>query len=302
MAGSTCFPVCLGSFDQKAELEFVEWQCVGTLKEPPIEVHEVLHKNLREAAGVHHLPKTLESRFSVFRVSTNFDEKFGEAVFRDQFHILCKHGKQTAHKEAGDGFAVVALIFEAFTQFGQMNGNVLRDFGRCECRVEAERVGPDDTQKVAGFFVAQVVEKDSVAVAIWKLVVALPLPREISIKLNHMSYVHDQEEGRPAVFLGDRAGIIISLVAGLEHGVIPDSSAPNPVAGTLLLAVGGALAQIALAVFLLIYALLGFQHEMTATINVDETSAALVGVGKGDGTFKAIMVIRVIVLGGEWTP
>lgn len=181
-----------------------------------------------------------------------------------------------------------------------MNGNVPRDFGRCECRIEAERVGPDGTQKGAGFFVAQVVEKDSVTVAIWKLVVALPLPREISIKLNHMSYVHDQEEGRPAVFLGDRAGIIISLVAGLEHGAVPAGSAPHPVAGALLLAVRDPLGQIALAVFLLVYALLCLEHEMTAAIDIDEASAVLVGVGKSNGSFKSIMVVCVIVRCRKW--
>lgn len=115
-----------------------------------------------------------------------------------------------------------------------------------------------------------------------------------------MSYVHDQEEGRPAVFLGYRAGIIISLVAGLEHGAVPAGSTPHPVAGALLLAVRNPLGQIALAIFLLVYALLCLQHEMTAAIDVDEASARLVGVGKGNGSFKSIMVVCVIVRCREW--
>ena len=110
-----------------------------------------------------------------------------------------------------------------------------------------------------------------------------------------MAYVNDQEKGWPAVFFGDCAGIIVSLVAGLEHGVVPDGSAPHPGAGALLLAVGDVLGQIALAILLLVYALLGLQHEMTGAIDVDEASAALVGVVKGNGPFKSIMVVCVIV-------
>jgi len=62
-----------------------------------------------------------------------------------------------------------------------------------------------------------------------------------------------------------------------------------------LFAVGRAFGQVALPILFLGYALLGFQDEMTTAIDIDEAGAALVGVGKSDGPFKTIVVIRIVV-------
>ena len=62
-------------------------------------------------------------------------------------------------------------------------------------------------------------------------------------------------------------------------------------AGALLFAVGRAFGQVVLPVLFLGDALLGFEDEVTAPVDVNESSAALVSMGKCYGSLKTIVVV-----------
>jgi hypothetical protein len=91
------FPVGLRRLDQQPELQVVERECFGLFEQTAVEALEVLHEDLREAAGVHGLPQPFERGFSVFRVPAQLVEEFRKAATRDQIDVFSKHRKEAAH-------------------------------------------------------------------------------------------------------------------------------------------------------------------------------------------------------------
>ena len=295
------FPVCFSGFDQKAELQIIQRQGLGLFEKATVEAFEVLHQHLGKPAGVHGVPQALERRFGVFRMAAQLAQEFSEAATRDQVHIFGEHREQAAHEKTGNGFAVMALAFEAVAQFGEVGGNVARDIGGSERGIKAVGIGPDHAQHVTDVTLAQVFQVDTIAVAIRVLVVALPLFREVRVKFDDMAHVNNHQKGWPAVFPGNGAGVVVGLVARLEHGVVPGGCAPHTVADAFLCARGDAPGQIDCAVLLLVHALLGFEYEMPATVDVDEAGGAFLRVGKCHRPFEPVMVVAVVI-GGRVRP
>ena len=286
------FPVGLGRFDQQAQLQFVQRERVGFFEQATVEALEVLHEDLGETAGIHRLPQALEGGLGVFGVAAQFVQEFCEAAMRDQVHVFGEHREEATHEEAGHGLAVVSLALEALAQFGQVGGDVARDLGGFERRVKAVGIGPDGSQEVAGFFLAQIIEGNAITVAVGKLVVSLPLFREIGIEFDHVPHIDDQKEGRPSVFPGHCAGIVVGLVAGLEHSVVETSGAPLAMA-RLFWGIGfaqkGKLILVPAA--RLMTTLLGLENETAAAIKVDPAPPLAPCVGKGDWAFEPVIVV-----------
>ena len=186
----------------------------------------------------------------------------------------------------------MALTFEAFPKLGKPGGNVARDLGGVQCRIKAVGIGPDQPQQIAGFLASQVVQMDAITVAIRELVIALPLPRKIGVKLDHVANVHDHQEGRPAIFFGHGARIAVGLIAGLEHGVVKAGCAALAVTGLpwrIGLSQHGKLIH-AVATGL-VAALLGLKDETTPPIQVDAPAPFPPCMGKGHRAFEAVVVV-----------
>ena len=141
----------------------------------------------------------------------------------------------------------------------------------------------------------KLIKGNAIPVAVRELVVALALFGEVSVELDDVAHVNDHQEGRPAVILGDRASVIVGLVAGLEHGVVPGGGAAHAVPNALLFAFSGTLGQVALPVLLLVNALFGFQNEVARAVDVGKAGTAFVGVREGDGPLEPVVIVCVIV-------
>lgn len=192
----------------------------------------------------------------------------------------------------------MALAFEGFAQFGEVGGDLAGDGGADLGGVEGKGRGPDGVKAGAYVRIAQVIQRDAVAVTVGELGVALPLAREVGVDLDHVADIDDQQEGRPAIRAGDSASIAIGLIAGAQHGVIPAPRAALAMALAFdgVLGEEGKLVRLRLPAFA--DALLGLHHEMAGAVEVDIAARLAAGVQEGDRAFKAVVVVLHIRSGG----
>ena len=111
------------------------------------------------------------------------------------------------------------------------------------------------------------------------------MPEKSAKSLDGIADVSDDEEGGPALGGGERFGVLLGLIAGAEHGLIPAGSSAN----------GGSAAvrhveeERWLSSFT---ALFGFQDEVAAFVEIDETGARKAGrVTEGHGAFKDVVIL-----------
>ena len=134
----------------------------------------------------------------------------------------CSGGWPCASKECAEG--------------GEAAGDLAGDAGGGAGGVEGVGVGPDEAQPVADVGVAQVVEADAEAGGVGEVGVVLAGAGEVGEELDDVADVDDDEEGRPALVGGQRAGVGLGLAAGAHHGVVPAAGAAD----------GGAFARLGL--------------------------------------------------------
>ena len=115
----------------------------------------------------------------------------------------------------------------------------------------------------------------------------------------HMAYIGNDQEGRPAFGNVQRAGIGIGLTFGLEHGGCPGRrAAPGHVYRRRSESLDGDKLQLAWIADarLLLTALLGFEHEGFAAVEVDAAfGGASIVVAEGDGALKGILLARAAI-------
>ena len=97
---------------------------------------------------------------------------------------------------------------------------------------------PDRAQTVSDGRVAQIFQRNGVAVPIRELGVVLPLAGKVGVDLDHVTHIDYQDEGRPAVLLRQRAGVVLRLPLGGAHHLVP---APRAASGCASLDLGGVL-------------------------------------------------------------
>ena len=99
--------------------------------------------------------------------------------------------------------------------------DIAGDLGAALGGIEGVRFAPDRAQAVSDGPVAQTLQRNGIAVPIRELGVVLPLAGEVSVDLDHMADIDDEDEGRPAVLLRQRAGVVLRLPLGGAHHPVP---------------------------------------------------------------------------------
>ena len=197
----------------------------------------------------------------------------GERALGQQAHVLGEHGEEAPHEEAGDAVGIVAAALQRGRDFGEVLGEGAGDGGGAPRGVERERIRPHLPQRGADALVAQVVEEDTVARLVGERDVVLALPREVGVQVDAVADVHHEQEGRPAVGVGEGAGVAEGLVLGPRHGALPGAA---PAVGVPVGADGLVDAErLGLGGRRLVAALLGFQHEAALLVQVDEAALAV---------------------------
>ena len=210
-------------------------------------------------------------------------QKFGEAVWREEVDVFGEEGEDAAHQERRDGFGGV-ILFERAGEVGEVPGDVARDAGGDAAGVEGERVEPDGAETVADELGFELFEPDAVSKGIGERDVRLPGARKIGEELDGIADIHHHQEGRPALGSGERFGVLLGLIAGAEHGLIPSGGAAH----------GGSAAPRDLEEqrgFSGFAALFGFEHEAALFVEVDEAGARNAGrVAERNGTFEDVVI------------
>ena len=290
-------PVVGCGLDQQPKLQGGQGQGRRLAEQAAVEAFQVAGQGWGKAAAVHGGPQAFQHGGGVLGMAAPVLEQLREGAFGDQLHVFGKHREQGAHQEACHGLGGMALGLEGPTQLGQVGCHLAGDLGADAGRIEAVRIVPDGLQAGAGRLVAQVVQRDAVAVAVRKLRIALPLAREVGINLDHVAHVHDQQERRPAILARNGAGIAVGLVAGAQHGVVPAARPAQAV--PLALHHGRPGQQVKLAFIRRgARALLGLHDKATAPVKVDEAARLRAGVDKGHGPLETVVVVLGIGGGG----
>ena len=108
---------------------------------------------------------------------------------------------------------------------------------------------------------------------------------EVGEEFDGVADIDDDEEGRPALRGGERFGVLLGLIAGTEHGLIPAGGSAN----------GGSAAVRHFEEqrwFGSFAALLGFEDEAAAFVEIDETSAGEAGrVTERYGALEDVVIL-----------
>lgn len=200
--------------------------------------------------------------------------------------VFGEGGEDAAHEESSDTGGLV-VAFQVFGEGGELSGDFAGDAGTEAGGIEGGRVEPNCAEAVANGGRGEFVEENSVGVFVWELGVVFAREGEVGVEFQAVADVDDDEEGRPAV--SDGFGVELGLVAGGEHRFIPARCFADGCATTSAGGCGDSWSGWAGA------ALLGFQNEATAFIEVDAAGAGgSVSVVEVDGAFKYVGVVMVV--------
>lgn len=280
-------PFGLSSKQKDVKLLVVERQRLDRFKETAIEVEYMLAKDRGEAAGVHGLPKRFDHGLEVGQVLAEAVEQISEAVLGEEVNVFGEECEDAAHQERRDGRSGVVL-FERAGEVGEVLGYIARYSGGDTAGIERERVEPDRAEAIANVVVLQVLEIDAVGEGIGKWNVRFPGTREIGIDLEGVTDVDHDKERRPTFDGREGLGVLLSLVARAEHGLVPPRGAANGgAAATRHFEEERGLGRSA--------ALLGFEDEAAVFVKINETRAGESGeMAKCDGAFENVIVLGVV--------
>ena len=166
------------------------------------------------------------------------------------------------------------MRFQRLGDAGEAHGDFARGAGGAAGRVEAVRVVPDGLEAGADFRPGEVVELDAVAARVGEGRVAAAGAGEFGVELDDVADIDDDQEGRPAFVGGQVAGVVFSLAAGAQHGVVEHAGLE---AGADFL---------------------GLADEGGAPVAVDEAVAgAAVAVVKDDAALEDVGVVAGVFVG-----
>ena len=192
----------------------------------------------------------------------------------------------------------MALTFKAATELCEVVGDLACDPGGGARGVERLGVRPDGVEPVAHGLVAQILERDAEAVAVRELGVALPLAGKVSVDLDDMAHIDDQQEGRPAVLLGDGTRVAVSLVAGTKHRILESARAPTPMTELGLRCILWREKTELLGLGLWAGPLFGLHDETATSIEIDPPATSLSCMGLGDGALEPVVIRLPVTLRG----
>ena len=284
--GFDVFPFGGGGESEDLELLAVEREGFDGFEEAAIEAEDDLAKDGGVAAGIHGSPEGFDHGLKVGQIFAQAGEEVGEAVGREEVDVLGEAGEDAAHEERGDGFRGV-ILFEGSGEGGEVAGDVAGDAGGDAAGVEREGVEPDGAEAVANELEREVFEADAVGEGIGEGDVGLAGAGEIGEEFDGIADVDDDEEGGPALVGGERFGVLLGLIAGTEHGLIPAGGIASGGSATVRdFEEEGWFGSRA--------ALFGFEDEAAAFVEIDETGAGEAGrVTEGYGALE-----DVVILGG----
>ena len=272
------------------------------LEEAAVEVAHFFAEHGGEAAGLHAAPQLLDHGDKLVGVAVKALEQVHEAVLGQQLDVLRKHGEERTHEEGGDGFGAVAGSFQRSGEAAEAPRDIAGDAGAAARGVERLRIGPREAEGLAHVGVRQPGEQDAVALRVGERDVGAAGAGELGVELDAVADIHDDEQRRAALAGGQRAGVLLGLPTGLEHGFIPRRAAA--LGGAFLrglgLRFGGVGEHFGGLAFL--DPLLGFQDVAAALVEVDAPGArGAVRVIEGDAALEDVSVVGVVGPGRIWS-
>ncbi len=297
-------PVRPGGLEEQRDLALVQGQGGGLLEQPAVEAAHRDAKRGGKAPRGHLLPQLFDGGGERRGGAPELLQQAGEALGRQQPHVLGEHRKEAPHEEAGRGVGVVSRRLQAAGEPGQPVGDLPGDPGAAPGGVQRQGIGPHPAQGFPDPVVGQLVEEDAVTPGLGEGHIRPAGPRELGKKLDGVAHVDHHHEGRPPLGGRQGAGVGFGLPAGAEHGAVPRPGAAHGgalLAGARLLAgrpkegeqPPGLLGLLSLG------ALLGLQDEGAAAVQVDEAGAGgAVAVAEGDAALEDVGVVGVVRDGG----
>ena len=304
MAGSTSRQSASAAASEQVELVGVERERVGLGEEAAVEAAELGFKRGGEAARVHRRPQVFERVREHVQVVAVLREQAGERALGDEAGVLGEHGEEAPREEAEDGVGRGARGLEAGRQLGERGGELARDGGLAAGRVERLGVGPGEAKPLADLGPTQVIERDAVGPVVGERDVALGVA-EVCVEVEAVADVAGDDERRDGLGVGvvgargrevEVAGVALGLALGGCERPVPGGRAALAVAcrARLPLALGPGRV-------LGVDALLGFQDEAAALVEVDAPGAGVGGVLEVDGPLEHVAVMRRVFGGGLGT-
>ena len=259
-------PVLVGGGDEQIQLVRRHGQGFGRAvragaEQAAVEAQHGGGQGGGEAAGVHRAPQLAYQPDEGRQVAAAAGQQAGEAgAVRQQANGLREHAEDAAHQEGGDVLGRVArpgrCAFQGRGQLGEQGGNVARHLRPAQGRVQRFRVEPHLAQHVAHLRAAQVGQVDAEPLAVGKLGVVLAHAGEVRVQVQAEPHVAHDQEGRPAFFRRQVAGVALRLPLGLLHVADPGRGVAD-VGAVLRLRLGREQAGLAVGSA----ALLGLAHE-----------------------------------------
>ena len=188
------------------------------------------------------------------------------------------------------------------SEFGRYLAGDFRGVAR---RIEGVRIEPESAEALADDWVGEIVEEDAIAAGVREGKIGLAGQREVGEELDGVADIDGDQEGRPAFRAGKSLGVTLSLVVGVEHGLVPTVGAAD--SGATALSGGrrrwGCEGEVSAWRQGLngrcVAALLGFQDEVTAAVEVDTAwRCRAVEVMESDRLFEDVFVEEVVLRGG----
>jgi len=124
----------------------------------------------------------------------------------------------------------------------------------------------------------------------------LALPREVGVQVDAVADVHHEQEGRPAVGVGQGASVAEGLVLGSRHGPLPGAAPAAGGAGAACRRVQ--VQRLGLGRLGRVRALLRLQHEGAPFVEVDPPPLAVLIGPEGDAPLEDVIVLPRVGPGG----
>ena len=286
-----------GGFAEETELGAVDRKGFGGGEEAAVEVEEFFAKQAGDAALVHVLEELLDEGDEGTGIVFEGIEELFEGVLREEADVFREHTKEAPREEFSDVFCVVFFL-KGFGEFGEVAGNLAGNGSRFFGRVESERGGPDEAEAFADIGVGEVREFDTVRAGVGRLEIVFPFLSEVGVKLDDVSDIDDEEEGRGVFVVGEGAGVALGLTESLKHRAVPSGRAAGDLGRF-----GRSVVEIEREVVGLSFGggvLFRFEDETAALVEIDASDGGLVGPAmmEGDGALENVGVVGRFVCGG----
>ena len=191
------------------------------------------------------------------------------------------------------------------THAGQVAGQLPRDAGGAAAGVQLAGLLPHLAQQGAGALVGQRRQRQAEAGLVGEGHEGVADAGEVRVHVDAVAHVHHQHKQGPGLVGRQGAHVAQGLLAGGLHHLLPLHGAAQGVALAALFGGQAQLGAVGLLGLLLsvgrVGALLGFQHEAAALVEVDAAGALLGPVVEGDGALQHVLVLGGVV-GGRVGP